>query len=329
MSPRHVAWLAIGIVAVSFAAIFIRDARAPALAIAFYRNAMAAAVLLPVAVVRRRQELRALSRGRLAVAGVAGALLALHFGLWIPSVKLTTIAASVVLVTASPLFVAAGARALFGERVSARAMAGILVGLAGAAVISGGDVRVSSRAVGGDLLALGGAVAVAGYFLAGRRLRPDVSLLTYVGVVYATCALLLWPVCLLSGSRLTGYDGRTWAMLVLLAVIPQGIGHTVFNYLLRDVSATVVAVAVMGEPIGSTLLALAFFGEVPPWTAVLGGVLVLAGIYLAVTSRPLARRAWRPRRWTSRSRPPTRPASGPGPASTRWSSRRAARLPRT
>lgn len=290
MSPRQAAWLVIGIVAVSFAAIFIRDARAPALSIAFYRNAMAAAVLLPLAALRRREELRRLSRGRLALAVVAGALLALHFGLWIPSVKLTTIAASVVLVTSSPIFVAAGARAFFGERVTRVAMAGILLGLAGAAVISGGDVRVSSSAVGGDLLALGGAVAVAGYFLAGRRLRPDVSLLAYVGVVYAACALLLLPVCLLSGSRLTGYDGRTWAMLVLLAVVPQGIGHTVFNYLLRDVSATVVAVAVMGEPIGSTLLALAFFGEVPPWTAVLGGLLILVGIYLAVTAQGRARR---------------------------------------
>jgi drug/metabolite transporter (DMT)-like permease len=290
MSPRQVVWLVVGIVAVSFAVIFIREARAPALAIAFYRNAMAAAVLLPLAALRRRDELLGLSRRRLAVAAMAGALLALHFALWIPSVKLTTIAASVVLVTSSPIFVAAGSRALFGERVAPAAVAGILLGLFGAAVVSGGDVRVSSRAVAGDLLALGGAVAVAGYFLAGRRLRPDVSLLTYVGVVYAACALLLLPVCLLSGSRLSGYDGRTWAMLALLAIVPQGIGHTVFNYLLRDVSATVVAVSVMGEPIGSTLLALAFFGEVPPWTAVLGGLLILAGIYLAVTAEGRARR---------------------------------------
>jgi drug/metabolite transporter (DMT)-like permease len=169
-----------------------------------------------------------------------------------------------------------------------------LFGSIGVAVYRAGLTELppslSAEAVHAARATLGGAVAVAGYFLAGRRLRPDVSLLTYVGVVYATCALLLWPVCLRSGSRLTGYDGRTWAMLVLLAVVPQGIGHTVFNYLLRDVSATVVAVAVMGEPIGSTLLALAFFGEVPPWTAVLGGLLILAGIYLAVTAQGRARR---------------------------------------
>ena len=186
--------------------------------------------------------------------------------------------------TASPILVAAASSAMFGERVGRTAFAGILVGLAGAAIVSGGDLFVlSARAAGGDVLALAGAVAAAGYFVAGRRLRRDVSLLTYVALVYSTCALLLWPAALVAGARLTGFPARTWALFVLMAAVPQMLGHTVFNYLLREVSATVVAISIMGEPVGSTLLALAFFGEVPPWTAVAGGVLILAGIYVAVT----------------------------------------------
>jgi drug/metabolite transporter (DMT)-like permease len=292
MSLRNGLLLVTGVVAVSFAAIFIRYAEAPSLTIAMYRQVMAAAVVLPLALALRRGELRRLSRRQLGLAAGSGALLALHFATWIPSVKLTTVAASVVLVTASPIFVAAGSRVLFDERVGTITVVGILVGLAGAAVVSGGDFAVSTRAVVGDLLALAGAVAAAGYFLVGRRLRQEVSALTYVGVVYATCAVLLWPVAALSGSQLVGFDAKTWAMFVLLALVPQLLGHSIFNFVLKYVSATVVTIAVMGEPIGSTLLALGFFGEVPPWTAVLGGALVLGGIYVAVTAQArVARRA--------------------------------------
>ncbi len=293
MSPRHATLLAVGVVAVSFAAIFIRYADASGLTIALYRNALASAVVLPIAVAFRRDELRRLSRRQWGISLLAGALLALHFALWIPSVKLTTVAASVVLVTASPIFVVVGARAVFGDRVNRATLGGILVGLVGAAVVSGGDVRLSARAAEGDLLALGGAVAAAAYFLAGRAVRKEMSLLAYVGIAYPTCAVLLWPVAAASGTRLAGFDAKTWWMFGLLAVVPQIVGHSTFNYLLRDVDATVVAIAIMGEPIGSGLLALAFFGEIPPWTAVAGGLLILAGIYVATTAQGRAGRSGR------------------------------------
>ncbi|MFN2590314.1 MAG: DMT family transporter [Actinomycetota bacterium] len=293
MPGRTALLVAAGVVAVSFAAIFIRYAEANALVIAFYRQAMAAAVVLPVVVLRRRHELRRMTLSQATMAVGSGALLAVHFATWIPSVKLTTVAASVVLVTSSPLFVALASQALFGERVGHVAIGGIVAGLAGAAIISGGDFALSSRAVAGDLLALAGALAAGGYFLAGRRLRQDVSLLTYIGVVYTSCAVLLWPVAVASGGPLTGFDPTTWAMFVLLALVPQVFGHTAFNYALKDVSATVVSISIMGEPIGSTVLAMAFFGETPPWTALLGGALILAGIYVAVTSQARPRRAER------------------------------------
>jgi len=277
--------LAAGVVAVSFSAIFIRLAHAPALAVALYRNAMAAAVLLPLALRRHPGEFRTLSARQWGIALLSGALLAVHFATWIASLSFTTIAASVVLVTSSPIFVAGFGRAFLGERVGRIALAGILLGLVGTALVSGGDLSLSRRAAGGDLLALAGAVAAAGYFVAGRHLRRDLSLLTYVGIVYTTCALLLLPVALAAGTPLAGFSATTWWLFVLMALVPQGLGHTVFNYVLRDVDATVVAISLMGEPVGSTLLALALLGEVPPWTAVAGGALILGGIYVATIAR--------------------------------------------
>lgn len=285
MSPRHAGLLALGVVAVSFAAVLIRAADAPPLAVAFYRNAFAALVLLPAALVRHRSEFRSLGRRHVATALLAGALLAAHFATWIPSVTYTTIAASTVLVTTQPVWVGLAGHLWLGERLSRAGLAGVALALAGAVVVSGGDLELSARAAVGDLLALLGAVAAAGYLLVGRRLRRSLSLLTYVGLAYSACALLLLPVALAAGEPLGGYPGKTWGILVLLALVPQVLGHTLFNYLLRFLETATVAVAIMGEPVGASLLGLGFFGEVPPWTAVVGGAAILAGIYVAITGQ--------------------------------------------
>jgi drug/metabolite transporter (DMT)-like permease len=282
---RHAVLLALGVVAVSTSAPLIRLADAPPLAVALYRNLFAAAVLLPVALVAKRHEVLALGRRDAGALALAGALLAVHFAAWIPSVTLTTVAASTVLVTSQPIWAAAGERLLFGERIGAAAVTGIVLSLAGAALISGFDFAVSARAFGGDLLALLGAVTAAGYLLVGRRLRQRMSLPTYTGVVYGVCSVILLVGLLLTGTPLLGFEARQWALFGLMAAGPQILGHTVFNYLLREVGATVVAVAIMGEPVGASLLALALFGEVPPLSAVVGGALVLVGIYVAVTAQ--------------------------------------------
>jgi drug/metabolite transporter (DMT)-like permease len=291
MQPRQVLLLLLGVVAVSFSAVFIRLADAPALTIAFYRTGIAAALVLPVALARRREELRRLTRRHVGIAVLAGAMLALHFAVWITSLSYTTIAASVVLVTTQPIWVAALSWMLFGERLRTLVLVGVLVALGGAAVVSGGDFGSSARprALEGDLLALAGAITAAGYFVAGRHLRRDVSLPTYAVLAYGTCAVLLLPVVLLSGTELTGFTAETWGLFVLMALVPQMLGHTVFNFLLRDVEATVVAITVMGEPVGATLLGLVVFGEAPPVNAILGGVLILAGIYVAITAQARGR----------------------------------------
>jgi drug/metabolite transporter (DMT)-like permease len=277
--------LTLGVVAVSFSAVLIREANAPALTIALYRNAIATLLLLPFALGRHRAELRSLTRRQLGLAFAAGAMLALHFATWITSLEYTSVAASVVLVTTQPVWTALGGRLLYGERLRRGTLSGIAVALAGALVITGGDVAVSSRAVFGDILAIIGAITAAGYFLIGRNLRQDLSLVPYVTVVYATCSVLLVPAVLISGSQVTGFPTVTWVMFLLMALVPQIMGHTVFNYLLRFMEPTVVAIAIMGEPVGATLLAFAFYGEVPSWSAVVGGAFVLAGIYLAIAAQ--------------------------------------------
>jgi drug/metabolite transporter (DMT)-like permease len=284
MSRRRSALLVLGVVAVSFSSILIRWADAPALAVAFYRNAIAAAVLLPLALIRHRTEFRTLSRREWGIALLSGALLAAHFALWIPSLSFTTVAASTVLVTTQPVWVALFGRRM-GESASGATLVGIALSVIGAGVISGGDLGLSTRAAFGDLLALLGAIAAAGYFLIGRTLRARVSLLTYVGIVYATCAVLLAGTGVVAGTPFSGYSARVWGLFVLMAVVPQFLGHTVFNYLLAHLKATVVAIAVTGEPIGSTILAFVFFSEVPRWTAFVGGAVILVGIYVVVSAQ--------------------------------------------
>ncbi|MGH2663662.1 MAG: DMT family transporter [Actinomycetota bacterium] len=285
MRPRQLALLVLGVLAVSVSAPLIRLADAPPLAVAFYRNLFAAVLLLPLAAVRHGDELRSLGRRDLGLLAASGAFLALHFATWIPSVTLTTVAASTVLVTTQPVWAAGGARLLFGERIRPAVGVGIGAALAGAVLISGADFILSARAFAGDLLALAGAVTAAGYLLIGSRLRRRLSLLTYTGVVYSVCAFLLLVAVLVAGVPLAGYERRAWLLFALMALGPQILGHTVFNYLLRDLGATVIAVAVMGEPVLATALSLALFGEVPPLSVVLGGVVVLAGIYVSVTAQ--------------------------------------------
>jgi drug/metabolite transporter (DMT)-like permease len=286
MKPRHVALLVLGVVAVSTSAPMIRLADAPPLAVAFYRNAFAAAALLPFALLRHRRELAELGPRRGGALLLAGAFLAIHFASWIPSVTLTTVAASTVLgVGSQSVWAAVGARVFLGERVRRAALGGIAVALVGAVLISGADFALSPRSFAGDMLALVGAVTAAGYLLTGRRLRQGLSIAVYAGVVYGVCSVLLLAAALVAGTPLMGFEPTVWLLFVLMAAGPQILGHTVFNYLLRDLDATVVAVAIMGETVGASLLALAFFGEVPPWSSVIGGAVVLVGIYLAVTAQ--------------------------------------------
>lgn len=269
-----------GIIATSFAAIFIRLADAPALVIAAWRLGLASLALAPVAAARSGAQVRRLDARAWRVALGAGILLAIHFAAWITSLQYTTVASSVVIVTTSPVWVALASVFFWHERLPRVVVAGIALAVMGGVVIGGRDLAVGGSSLFGDMLALVGAWSVAGYFLAGRRLRNALPLLPYVAIVYSIAALSLVAAVTLAGAPLVGYSSQTYAMFVLLAAVPQLIGHSSYNFALRHLSATLVSVATLGEPIGSTLLAAAVLGEQPSSLVVLGGSIVLGGIAL-------------------------------------------------
>ena len=269
--------VAVGVLAVSAAAIFIRLAEAPALAVAFWRCALGSAILLPPALVRRER----FPTGRtLYVAVASGVALGTHFGFWITSLDYTSVAASVVLVSTQPVFVAILAYLLFGERTPPLSFAGILVALAGTAVIAG-DGSVGSAAIFGNALALVGAITVAVYVLIGRSSRRGgVGVLPYSVVVYSAAALTLLGATLLFGDPLWGYPAETWFWLWAITLGPQIMGHTVFNWALRYVDASIVSGTILAEPVVSALLAWLILAEKPGLPTILGGALVLAGLFL-------------------------------------------------
>jgi|SRR4051812_1966153 drug/metabolite transporter (DMT)-like permease len=284
MSTRNFALLVVGVVAVSFSAIFVREANAPALTIAFYRNAMAAAILVPLAFARHRDEIRSLRRKQIAAGVLSGLFLAGHFATWIDSLSYTTVAASSVLVVTQPIWIGLMGR-FYGEGLRRAAVGGLVLAFLGTLVVFGGDVGTSSRELLGDALALIGAVFAAAYFVAGREVRREMSVLTYVSIVYTVCAVVLLVAAVATGSAMTGFDAKTWWMFVLLTIGPQIAGHTVFNYLLGHLEAAVVAIAIMAEPVGAVLLAMAILNEQPPAASIAGGALILAGVFLAVRAQ--------------------------------------------
>lgn len=273
--------LAIGIVAVSFASIFIRLAEAPSLVIAASRLTIASLILAPVALVRGREDLRVLTRGDLQLALLSGLFLGLHFATWISSLEYTSVASSVVFVSTSPMFVGLASHFLLKERVSRPMFAGIAVSVLGGMIVGYGDFGLGASELFGDFLALAGAVAVSGYLLVGRRLRPHLSLLSYIFMVYTTAAVFLIVLCLAMGHSFSGYPQQTYLMFVLLAAVPQIIGHSSYNWALKYLPATFVGVGTLGEPVGSSILAYFILRETPTLVKIGGGVLILAGIYVS------------------------------------------------
>jgi drug/metabolite transporter (DMT)-like permease len=251
--------LAVGVVAVSVSGPLIAIAAAPALAIAFWRNALALPLLLPATGLRRRDELMALFARRRrdgVLCVLAGLALAGHFAAWVPSVKLTSVATSTALVTTQPVWVGLIAVAT-GRRLSGWTWVGIATAVAGTVAATGVDLTVSRTAVIGDLLALLGGMLGAVYTVLGERVRASTSTTTYTTVCYGVCAVVLLAICLVFGVPLAGYPATAWAAIVAITVGPQLLGHSLFNFSLRRVPATTVSVMLLLETPGAALLAWA------------------------------------------------------------------------
>jgi len=282
--------LPLGLVAISFASIFIKLCDAPPLVISAYRLGIAGFILALFHCRQLGRELRLLTRHETLLALLAGLFLSLHFAFWVTSLKYTSVASSVILVTTNPIFVALASVFFLRERLSFPLFFSILVAVGGGLMIGWGDWNLGKQTVYGDFLALLGAVMATGYLLTGRRLRPKMSLGPYITLVYGVAGILLIFFALLSGDSFFGYSSRDYFLFLLLALVPQLIGHTTVNWALRFFSATLVAVFILGEPILATLLAFFLLGEPVGPRIFLGGTLVLLGIYLcAREERKLAR----------------------------------------
>ena len=276
--------LAMGTVAVSFASVLIRLAQAAGmgtLSIAAWRLLFASLILVPYAWLTRREELRSLSRRELGLLGVSGFFLGLHFATWIGSLGYTSVASSVVLVSMGPVFVGLGSWLFLRERPGLLLSLGIVLAAVGSVVISWGDLGQGEDQLLGDLLALAGAVMVAGYLMIGRMVRGRLSLATYVTVVYGGAMLTLLAIVLVGRQPMLGFQPVAYVWVLGLALGPQIVGHSTLNWALRYLSATFVSIVTLAEPIGSGLLAYLILGEAVTVSTLVGGALVLAGIYIA------------------------------------------------
>jgi drug/metabolite transporter (DMT)-like permease len=276
--------LGVGLVAISWAAVITREADAPALVIATYRLGLAA---LPVGLLAAGAQVRAPERLSVATNRalvLAGALLATHFVFWTASLQHTSVVTSVVLVAMQPVFVALASPLLLREHISRDLWLALAIAAAGAVTMAIDDIDAGLGTLAGDFYALMGGVFAAGFIIAGRAVRPRVSFLRYVGTTYSVAAVLLLAATLAAAQPLTGYSAKTYLMMGLLALGPQLIGHSSLNWALRYVPAVLVATSILlAEPVGATALAALVLDEWPSPLEYAGGLLVLAGVYLALT----------------------------------------------
>jgi drug/metabolite transporter (DMT)-like permease len=298
----HYTALAVAVTSISFAAIWIRLAEAPPLTIASNRMLVATLLLLPVTLAFGRRDLLMLARelaggpcggqsrkqvsptSRLPLLLLAGLALAAHFGLWTASLNYTSVASSVVFVCTHPVLVALAEWVWLRQKPRRVAWIGISATLVGGLIIGGNDLQLAGDALFGDGLALGGAFALAGYLLIGRRSRRDLGFLSYSLVVFATCWLALFLAALASGTSPLVFEAGDLPLFLALGLVSTIGGHAVFNWALRHLPASAVAVSFFAEPVGSALLAWLILAEPPPAATLVGSGIILVGIYLAVTA---------------------------------------------
>jgi drug/metabolite transporter (DMT)-like permease len=288
----------IAILAVSTASIFIRFAQndgAPSLVIAALRLTFATLLLTPIALTKHREEIKKFTRVEILLGIGSGIFLAIHFATWISSLEYTSVASSVVFVSTGPLWVALLSPMLLKEHLGRAAIIGLGLALLGGTVIALSDACawnnglncpaladvMQGRAMWGNFLSLVGAWTVTGYLIIGRKLRANTSLIPYIFLVYGMAALTLIGIMFISGSSPFGYEAKTYGWIFLLAALPQLVGHSTYNWALKYMPAALVAVMTLGEPIGSAILAFFILDETPSLIVIIGGALILAGIYLA------------------------------------------------
>lgn len=296
--PRYVyVIVAIGLISFASSPILVRYAsEAPGVTLAAWRTLIAALLLAPMALPTIGDEIRTFSGREWGLIIAAGILLGIHFVAWIESLYYTTVASASVLVTTSPIFIAILGYLFLKERLSRVGILAIAISVPGAALIGLGDVSandVASQPILGNGLALGAAVIVSGYLLIGRVVRQQRSWLAYVFPLYTVVALTVWVLAIALGAPLFNQPWHIYGLCTLMAIGPSILGHGSFNYALKYISATVLGILTLSEPVGASLAALVLFGEVPSLIAVAGMLLVLVGVSLIVVPKPWWERLFR------------------------------------
>lgn len=278
---RRLAKLAVtaAVAAVSFSAILVRFTTASGMSVAFYRMFFSTVLMVPVYLFRR-PSLPSLKSPELTMCLLSGFFLGLHFLTWISSLKYTSVASSVALVTTQPVFVALLARAFLGERIGRSATAAMLLALTGSIALVWQGAMIDTRHLAGDLLALSGAVFVSAYLVIGKRVRKSLSVESYSLLAYTSSAITVGLVCVLVSPDLFLLSSRDLLMTLAMALVCTVIGHTLFNWSLEFVSASYVAVMILGEPVGASVWAALLFDEVPTTLQAVACLALLSGIFL-------------------------------------------------
>ncbi|AIQ69103.1 DMT family transporter [Paenibacillus graminis] len=272
-----------GIVAISFSAIFIKWSAAPASVQGMYRLLFTSLLMLPFARPYSGAAF-ALRRKDWLLLGASGVLLALHFLLWMGSLKYTSVASSTMIMALEPLFIMLGAYILYKDRSTRAAILGLAIAIFGVVCIGWGDIGLSSDNLKGDLLSVGGTVAVAGHLLIGQKLVARMPSYLYSLIVFISAAVVFAVYNLLAGISFVNYPPREWGIFILLAVVPTVFGHILFNWLLQFTSATTVSMNILGEPVGASILAFLLLGEELTGLQWTGGLLVMGGLAVYLLS---------------------------------------------
>ena len=279
--PPNLALL-ISIVAVSTASILIRWTDAPPLAIASYRMLLSVVMLMPFFIRNNGME-KLRNQGSRAIFNlcIVGVVLAIHFASWITSLGLTSVASSVIFVHIDPIFVAIISHFFLDDKITRKTLVGIVISFIGISVIAMGDAGEGTSNLTGDILALIGGIMLGLYILGGRFYRKNLDLTTYVTPVYSVAAVSLVLMSLVTGTQLTGFSYSTYGLFFLIALIPMIFGHTLYNWVLRYLSAPVVSLSLLGEPVGASILAFLLLGETPNSFTIFGGGITLLGIFIS------------------------------------------------
>ena len=278
-----------GVFALSTSAIFVKLADAPSGVTAFYRLFLAALALLPFLLFRKeaRAEVRGLSGGQWRKIIAAGLFLALHYVMWFESLRFTSIASSTVLVCLQPLFSLALERVILKSKLKPTAICGCAIALVGSVIIGFGDFQVSGMSLLGDVLAFLAAGVISCYFFIGQTVRQEVSAVTYSVLSYLASAVALTAYTILQGNPFVGYTEETWRAFLGLALLSTIGGQFVFNLLLKKLPASAVTMSILGEPIGTCILAYLFLHESISLQQLVGIVVIIGGlsIYFVLPER--------------------------------------------